>query len=222
MKPLSIFLLAGMLFTTAASVQAQEQVDKKAKTILDELSTKTKSYTSIKSEFSFTFSNKEGKVTETQNGTVYLKGDKYKLELKGQDIYSDGKTMWTHVKDAKEVQINNFDKNAKGITPQNVFTMYESGFNYKYEKEEKGQHVINLYPKSPDKEKYHTIKLMVDKVKKQITSVKVMMKDGTSQVITVKTFTPNGQMNDTMFLWDKKAHPGVEEIDLRDEPTGKN
>lgn len=216
MKSLSIFLLAGMIFTSATSIQAQDMVDKKAKTILDELSTKTKSYTSIKSEFSFSFFNREGKATETQNGIIYKKGDKYKLELKGQDIYSDGKTMWTHVKEAGEVQINTVDKNAKGVTPQTVFTLYEKGFNYKYDKEEKGQHVINLYPKSPDKEKFHTIKLMVDKVKKQITSVKVLMKDGTSQVITVKSFTPNTEMNDSMFIWDKKAHPGVEEIDLRE------
>lgn len=220
MKPTRIFLLAGMLFSMATAVQAQEQVDKKAKTILDDLSKTTKSYTTIKSEFSIQLNNKEGKATDTQTGTVYLKGDKYKLELKGQDIYSDGKTMWTHLKEPKEVQINNVEKNTKGITPQNIFTLYENGFNYKYEKEEKGQHVINLYPKNPDKEKYHTIKLMVDKAKKQITSVKVMMKDGTSQVITVKSFTPNTEMKDAMFTWDKKAHPGVEEIDLRDD-SGK-
>jgi outer membrane lipoprotein-sorting protein len=127
------------------------------------------------------------------------------------------------LKESKEVQINDVDKNAKGITPSNIFTMYESGnFKFRYDKEEKGMHTISLIPGNPDKEKYHTIKLMIDKTKKQITSMKVMMKDGTTQTYTIKTFTPNSDMKDTMFTWDQKSHPGVEPIDLRDESSAGN
>lgn len=214
MKRIKLFLLAG-LFSMAGAVHAQEPVDKKAKAILDELSAKTKSYTSIKAEFSFSINDKAGKAKETQNGTVYLKGNKYKLELKGQDIYSDGTTTWTHLKDASEVQINNAEDNAKGVTPTNIFTMYEKGFKYKFEKEENGIQTINLYPNSPDKEKYHTIKLTIDKAKQQITGMKVMMKDGTSQSYSIKSFTPNLDLKDAMFMFDKKANPGIDEVDLR-------
>ena len=214
MKRIKLVLLAG-LFSIAGVSQAQEQTDKKAKAILDELSAKTKSYSTIKAEFTYSVNDKQGKATETQGGTVYLKGDKFKLELKGQDIYSDGKTTWTHLKDAKEVQINDADNNAKGVTPTNIFTMYENGFKYKFEKEEGNTQIINLYPSSPDKEKYHTIKLTIDKAKKQITGMKVMMKDGTSQTYSIKSFTPNLELNDSIFIFDKKKHP-VDEIDLRE------
>lgn len=218
MKRSKIFLLAGLVFTMSTAVQAQQDNDPKAKAILDELSAKTKSYTTIKSDFTITLTNKQGKVTETQNGTVHLKGEKYKLLLPGQDVLSDGKYTWTYVKEAKETQKNYADKNSEGMTPTNIFTMYEKGFKCNFEKEEKGIQIINLHPLKPDGKKYHTIKLMIDKAKKQISSVKVLNKDGTTQTITIKNFTPNSEMKDTMFQWNNKDYPG-ELIELTDEPN---
>lgn len=215
MKRTKIFLLAGLIFSMGmgTAVQAQSDNDPKAKTILDELSAKTKTYSTIKTDFTIQLTNKQGKVTETQNGTVQLKGDKYKLQLPGQVILSDGKYTWTYMKEAGETQKNFADKNAEGMTPTNIFTMYEKGYKYKFEKEDKGIQVINLYPLKPDGKKYHTIKLMIDKAKKQITSVKVLNKDGTTQTITIKNFTPNTEMQDAMFQWDNKTYPS-ELVDL--------
>jgi outer membrane lipoprotein carrier protein len=221
MKTLVIAITAGLFSLNTFNSSAQEQVDKKAKLILDELSAKTKSYSTIKADFSFSVINKENKNTDTQNGSLFLKGDKYKLEIKGQEITSDGKTVWTYLKDANEVQLNNVDPNvADALNPSTIFTMYEKGFKYKFDKEE----VINgatiqtilLYPLNPDKKKFHTVKLMIDKAKKQITAMKVSMKDGNTYSYVIKNFTPNTEIKDNIFVFDKKAHPGVEEVDLRD------
>ena len=56
---------------------------------------------------------------------MYIKGDKYRLEFAGQDVISDGKTRWTYVKDANEIQIDNQRKDENAITPTNIFTLYE-------------------------------------------------------------------------------------------------
>jgi hypothetical protein len=48
MKRTKIFLLAGLIFTMGTAVEAQQDNDPKAKAILDELSAKTKTYTTIK------------------------------------------------------------------------------------------------------------------------------------------------------------------------------
>lgn len=218
----NIFLIAGALiigYTTSINAQT-EKPDLKAKGILDELSAKTKSYTSIKADFTIEMVNKEKK-TEKQDGAIQLKGDKYKLDIKGQQIICDGKTTWTYLADANEVQVNNIDPNANdGISPSNIFTIYEKGFKYKFDKEETvGAVVIQtiiLYPISPDKKKYHTVKLMIDKSKKQISSVKMMMKDGGTYTYTVKKFNPNTEIADASFVFDAKAHPGVEVVDLRE------
>lgn len=210
--------IGSCLLVLGAFTLPQEPVDKKAKGILDELSVKTKAYTTIKAEFSVTVESKDKK-KETQNGTISIKGGKYKLEISGQEIICDGKTTWTYLKDANEVQINDVDPKSDELNPSKIFTIYEKDFKYKFDKEETTGGVviqtINLYPTAPDKKKFHTVKLMIDKNKKQISSVKTLMKDGSSTTYTIKTFSPNLDMKDSNFTFDKAAHPGVEITDLR-------
>lgn len=215
-------LMSSFLFAQ----QPKEVVDAKAKAILDEVAKQTKTYTSIKTEFTSVMekqeSNTKSAVTETQSGSIQLKGTKYKLEFKGQTIFCDSKTQWTYIKESNEVQINNApDPNATdNINPVNIFTLYEKGYKYKYEKEDvvNGAKVdiINLYPTEPDKKSYHTIRLTIDKAKKQIIAVKMLNKNGTSNTITVKNFTTNTEMADTMFTFNKADYKGVEVVDLRD------
>ena len=100
-----------------------------------------------------------------------------------------------------------------------IFTIHEKGFKYTFVKEEtqngKVVQLINLIPEKPDKKNYHTIKLTIDKVKKQIISIVQLNKDGSSVTYTVKTFTPNAVVPDTTFQFDMKLHPGVTVIDMR-------
>ena len=215
-----LLLLLTILSITSATIQAQEKPDLKAKAILDDLSTKTKSYSTIRAEFTFTVEGRDKK-SETQSGILQLKGDKYKLEIKGQEIISDNKTVWTFLKDANEVQVNNVDMtSADAVNPSTIFTIYEKGFKYKFDKEEMQGNttlqIIDLYPLNPDKKKFHTVKLLIDKSKKQIAVVKIFMKDGSVVTYNVKIFTPNAEIKDTTFAFDAKAHPGVEVVDLRD------
>ncbi|MDZ4784552.1 MAG: outer membrane lipoprotein carrier protein LolA, partial [bacterium] len=131
-----------LIFTSVFAQQAKEVVDQKAKAILDEVAAKTKAYTSIKTEFESSaikkVSNTETKVSDTQTGTLQLKGEKYKLEIKGQVIICDGKTQWTYIKESNEVQVNNApDPDATDTpSPINIFTLYEKGYKYKFEKED--------------------------------------------------------------------------------------
>ncbi|MBI3501811.1 MAG: outer membrane lipoprotein carrier protein LolA [Bacteroidetes bacterium] len=233
MKMIKLFFTAVFLFVfiilsvvEGFAQMPKEVVDAKAKAILDEVAKQTKTYSTIKADFTAVTEKKEtntkSSVTDTQTGTLQLKGTKYKLEFKGQTIFCDGKTQWTYIKESNEVQINNApDPNATdNINPVNIFTLYEKGYKYKYEKEDvlNGAKVdaINLYPLDPDKKSFHTIQLFIDKAKKQITSAKIMNKNGTSNTITVKNFTTNSEMADAMFTFNKADYKGVEVVDLRD------
>lgn len=204
------------LFVTASSLSSvTAQNDPKAKAILDELSAKTKAYTSVKAEFSFT-TEKKDKTKEVQNGKIQTKGSKYKLEIPGHEIYCDGKTVWDFIKDANEVQVKDMETGGDdAVNPSTIFTIYEKGFKYKFDGEDASSQMISLFPENPDKKKYHTAKLTIDKNKKQISGIKMMMRDGTTQTYTIKSFTPNAPIADTEFTFDKKAHPGVSVEDIR-------
>ena len=225
-KRIFFFSLCALLPALIFAQMPKETVDAKAKGILDELAKQTKTYATIQADFTVITEKKESNtkstVTDTQTGTLHLKGTKYKLEFKGQTIFCDGKTQWTYIKESNEVQVNNApDPNATdNPSPVNIFTLYEKGYKYKYEKEDvlNGAKVdiINLYPLDPDKKSFHTIQLSIDKTKKQIVSAKIMNKNGTSNTITVKNFTTNTDMPDAMFTFNKADYKGVEVVDLRD------
>lgn len=215
-----IIMIVSCLAISVIAFAQEETVDAKANTILQALTKKTKSYKSIKAEFTVTTYGRDKKPTDAQNGSLTVKGGKYRLDIKNQLVICDSTTTWTFLKDANEVQINTVDPSEKSaITPSNIFTIYESGFKNHFESESKignaNVTVIDLYPKHPEKEKYHTLKLSVDKDKSQIIEVQAMMKDGTMLTYTIRSFSTNTDLPATTFKFDKKDYPGVEVEDLR-------
>ena len=216
-----IILILVSLTLSVCNSFAQDQ-DPKAKAILDDLSKVTKAYKTITSEYIFTILNKDKKQTEKQTGKVFVKGSKFKLEIPGNTIVCDGKTIWAHNKDANEVTIKNFDANNEDqLNPSKIFTLYENGYKYKYEKEEKVGaalcHVIILYPSvKPEKKKFHTIKIFVDKTKKQVARLMMMMKDGTTQSYDIKTYKPNAEIADNVFVFDLKPFKADQITDERE------
>ncbi len=209
-----------LLLLSSSVVWGQDQ-DPKAKTILDDVSKTTKAYKTITAEYTLTSVNKDKKQTDKQSGKIQLKGTKFKLEIPGNTIVCDGKTVWTHNKDAQEVTIKNFEPNHEdGIDITNIFTLYEKGFKYKYDKEEKvngvNLSVINLVPSvKPEKKKYHTIKLYIDKNKKQVKQIKMLMKDSGTQTYELKSITPNTDIPDANFIFDTKNFKPDQIVDER-------
>jgi len=204
MKRLVNALLLLVITTSAVVVQDQ---DPKAKVILDDVSKATKAYKTITTEYILTVTNKEKKQTDKQTGKIQVKGNKFRLEITGNTIICDGKTVWTYNKAANEVSIKNYEPDANdAMDPTKIFTMYENGFKYKYDKDEAKLTIINLYPSvKPEKKKYHTIKLYIDKAKKQVKKLTMLMKDGGTQTYEVKTMTPDIDLSDTLFTFDTKA-----------------
>ena len=219
LKKLILILSLGL--GTFSLFAQEETVDPKAKAILESLDKKTKTYKTIKAEFTLTLSGKDGKAPDIQKGTLWVKGSKYKLDIKNQTVFCDSSTTWTYLKDANEVQINNVDPNSdKGnISPTTIFNFYEKGFKSHFDKEGKIGNVISeeiyLYPRHPEKEKFHTMILFIDKLKNEVIKVKVMMKDGSSQVYTIDKFVTNNDIPDSDFKFNAKDYPGVDVEDLR-------
>lgn len=210
--------LIAIVLTTFFAFNISAQEDAQAKGILDKLSKKTKAYTSIKAVFQYTIINKKEGVNEIQEGSILLKGNKYVLSIKGQDVISDGKTVWTYIKESEEVHINSIsaDENDGTFSPNKLFTLYETGFKYKFVEEKNNIYNINLYPKDAAAKSFHRIALFIDKLKDQINEVKVYGKDGGEMTYKIKSFTTNTVIADSQFTFDKTKHPKVEIIDLRD------
>ena len=218
------------VLTFAQPAPADPNYDPKAKTILDEVSKTAKAYSSITATFSITVKQANG-TSDVKNGSVVMKSGKYKIVIenkvkdviKKEEYYNDGTTTWVYSEKDKEVTIDNAPdptkKKSETITPNDIFTIHEKGFKYTYVKEEtqngKVVQIINLFPEKPEKKNYHTVKLTIDKAKKQIINVVFLNKDGSSTTYNVKTFTPNSEVSEATFKFDTKLHPGVAIVDMR-------
>lgn len=213
MKKVFCFLLIVIMYF---NLPAQ---DHKAKTVLDKVSAKNKEFKSIKAEFTFSMDNKEEDIHDESEGSIILMGDKYRLKIMGADNYFDGKTLYTHMIDAEEVNITEPEEDEEGgLDPSKIFTIYENGFTYEYVKEDTqnniSYHIIDLFPKDTEKEYTH-IRLRINKVKNQIESLESIGKDGNNINIKLKNLKPNLTFSAADFIFDPKLHSEVEINDMR-------
>jgi len=209
-----------LFFTFCFLVSIGQDQDPKAKLILDDLSKNTKTYKTILAEVAFTMYNKEKKAIEKpQIWKIQVKGQKFRLEIPGTSIVCDGVTLWNYNKDAKEVTIKTFDPLSDEQNPSKIFTMYETGYKYTYDTEKKvglvNCSVINLFPAiKPEKKKFHTVKLSIDKIKKQMIQLIMLMKDGGTQVYDIRSLKTNSDLADKLFVFDTK---GLKPDQINDE-----
>ncbi len=208
-------LLTGMAFAQTNPTKN----DPEAKKILDAVSAKFKTYTSVQASFTYKVENAAGKALSTKNGTILMKGTKYRLSFGGQEIFCNGTTVWNYEKGANEVTINTVDPAAGTITPQKLFSnFYDKDFYYTLNGEKKiGNKVVQEIQMTPvDKKKsFHTVYLQIDKASQSIYSTKVLENGGSRYSYTVTSMKTNVPAADNQFVFDKSKYPGVNVEDLR-------
>ena len=199
-----------LMFLFPCVIFAQDQ---KAKTILDQLSNKTKSYTSIKAKFTNTFSSTVTDINESQSGTLYLKGDAYRLEMEAQTIICDGETNWIYLPDDEEVNITEIDDEENELNPSKIFTIYENGYKYKFVREDGKNYHIDLFPEESGP--FTKVELFINKSKMQISSFTMIDKQGSHFKYVIDSFVTNKEMNNDFFMFKTSDYPNVDVIDLR-------
>ncbi|AMR33768.1 gliding motility protein [Mucilaginibacter sp. PAMC 26640] len=226
MKKICLIILTSIFAFTSAFAQK----DKEATAILNKLSQQYRTYDAVKTDFSLLIDNEQAKIKQTQTGTLLAKSktNKYKVTIYEngsaaksnvtQEIISDGKSQWTYLKDANEVQLADADNSEEGFNPAKIFTMYEKGYKYLYTGQQKIgakiYQVIDLTPEQAGKT-FFKVRLMVDKVKNQLYSAMIFDKNGSHYTYTLRSFASVKSVSDASFAYNKKDHPGAELVDLR-------
>jgi len=170
--------------------------------------------------FEYSYSTEDEGLIQTNTGNVTVKGDKYRLTLNDQEIFNDGKTVWTLIKSSKykEVTINNVEDDADELTPSNVYNIYKKGYLSKLigSREINGvtAHEILLTSDKPNA-RFKKIKLYVDKVKNEILAWEIQDDVGGTFKYTFKELNPNVQIVDDYFVFIVSENQDVDVIDLR-------
>ena len=217
-KYLFILLIAAFSFK---GMNAQK--DPEAKKILDRVSARSHADFPIQVSFEYIYEDLMEKQTTTQNGTLIIEENKFRLSVGESLVYCDGITVWNYLSSANEVYISDAETDDQMdeffiSDPSDLFTFYQEGFKYRLtgEIEYQGQNYseINIYPEDLDKD-YHTVKLLVNKKDNQIFSAEAYGKHGANHTVILTGYQGKVRTDDKTFVFDPAAHPGVEVVDTR-------
>jgi outer membrane lipoprotein-sorting protein len=213
----SIFLLSSI--GAIAQPKGMGKNDGDAKKILDAVSAKFRTFKSATAKFNLKIENSSGKILGSKSGIVNMKGQKYRVSITGQEIFSDGNTTWTYDKSANEVQINKVDRSANTITPQKMFTnFYDKDFLYKTNPDIKigGKTMQEIELTPIDKSKtFFKVLVAVDRTTQTIKQTKIFEKNGNRYTYGITSLLTNRNLQENLFVFDAKKYPKVEIIDLR-------
>jgi len=212
-----LLLIVTISITIFGFAQETDKGDKKSREVLNRLTAKTEAYGTIKAEFNYKMKNIEADINESTEGTLFVKGDKYRLLIAGQLVISDGVTIWTYIADAEEVQINSVEDSEESITPSNLLTSYNDDYKSKCVREtfQYGTtvHVIDLTP--IEGKSYYKVGVIIDKEKDQLMEITIYDKNGSTYSYILNSFIPNIELDDTKFLFNADDYPDAEIVDMR-------
>ena len=213
-----IAILISFLIVYVMPISAQQ--DNRAKEYLDKSSEAFSKAGNMTIDFTINIKDTRNKITESFDGIINLKEQKFCLNIPGMEIWFDGKTQWVLQKDWGEVTITQPNEaEIQTINPTTIFEVYKSGCNYKYIGEKtntKGQkvHEVELIPQSKKSE--------MTKITMQIKAsdflpslLHVVYKNDIENVIHLNKYQKNLELKDDLFVFDAKKYSNVEIIDLR-------
>lgn len=190
------------------STQAQ---DKKAKSLLDQVTAKVKSYNNIVIDFKYSLNNSKENINQDSKGNVTLKGNQYVLNFMGMTKIYDGKKTYTIVPEDEEINISTVnEKDDSAITPSKMLTFFNSGYKYSMNilQNVRGRKIqyIKLIPTDP-KDQRKEILLGIDVQTKHIYNLIETGKKGTKTTLTVNSFKTNQPLSKNQFTFVASKYP---------------
>ncbi len=202
---------------------AYGQNDPQAEKILADVASKFKMYQSVAIDFKVIVSDLQDKSESEHQGKLWVKGNKYKLEIPEQEIYFDGTRIYQYMPEVKEVNVtvpdpNEEDGDLQLMNPQSILNISSKSFKSNLVKEttqdNRKVYEIDLYPVQLKTSQYSRIRLCVEKNTAQIVSLKAFLKNGTRYALSFSKYNVSQVLPDNLFIFDRAAHPEVEVIDL--------
>lgn len=215
-------LLCGSMYAQSgnasnAKTQTNKYVDQTSVDILDAIYKKMTAYSNVYVQFTFR-TEKGGTTLDEMKGSIYVKGNQYKLITKEQQVYCDAHNVWTYMPEQKEVSIAPFDStDTEQLNPLQMVKDYKKNYRSNFIRDENRRgvwvQIIDLIPKKASS--IAKVRLVSDKAKKQIVNVVVYEKDGTMYNYLVDKFLVNQSLPANAFTFNTANYPDVDVIDMR-------
>jgi outer membrane lipoprotein carrier protein len=211
-----MYCLSFLLILFGGVTQAQYDAD--AKEVLDNMSAKYKSIDSFTATIIYTLDNEEDDIHDSFQGEIGIKGDKFKMHAKEQEIIINEGDVWTYLADENEVNIDNYSPDEEDITPSNIYSIYQKGYKYMLFGQEtlegKLYQVVDLSPEDKDSD-YFRIRLYIGSSDSILKKFTMYAQSGNKYSYNINDFDQKAALADSYFVFDPSKYDDVEVIDLR-------
>lgn len=206
-----------IMIVCISAVQAQSK-NKRASEILEQVTEKTKSYNSIEMEFDYRMENPNANINELTQGKVLVSGDKYRLDIAGQLVITDGETIWTVIEDAGEVQINEVFEDDDSFSPTKILSDYSEDYKSKLDPKVEelngmGVYLLELMPK--EEKTFQNVNLFIKRDEMQPYRMEIYDYNGSVYTYTITSFKTDVGVSDSDFTFSEDEFPDFDVIDMR-------
>jgi len=208
------WILALLLFSFwGVQAQSKKQAEKLVESVINQIA----SYNNFVADLSYTMVNTEMDIDEKKTGKIYVSGDKYRIEMPGQTIISDGKTLWTYLEDSQEVMVSNMEDNDESISPTKILTSYDKNYDARFSKDAtyKNSNLKLVELKPTEGKNFEKMSVLINQKKLELENFSVYDKNGNVFTYHIINMKPNTDLPADTFTFDSKKHPGVEVVDMR-------
>ena len=195
-------LIVALLF--GGALQAKNGAEELMKKTLD----KVNSYHNFKADLSYTMDNKQMNIHEKKVGTIFVEGDKFRIAMAGQIIISDGKNVWTVIKDSKEVMLNSVDpSNPSSFSPTAILKRY-ADYKVKLDKHASKGHLKILLLTSKKETTFKKVTITIEEPGLLLKSISLYDQQGNVFTYHISHFQSNVKVPAGTFTFRPQDFPG--------------
>lgn len=207
-------VLVALLF-----VGATEGMGQQATAILDKANSAYENSNGLRARFTMQVRSDIQNVSESFEGTVDIKGDKFVLKTPDMITWFDGTTQWSYVDRNEEVNVTAPTGDELRMTnPALLLRSYKKDFTAAYKGEStapsgKAAYEVELTPKK--KGDILKVELQIEKLSGLPAAITVLAKNGLRNTIRISKMETGINQPDQFFVFNEKEYPQAEIIDLR-------
>lgn len=203
-----------ILIGFTGKAQAQD-----AQAILDKAAQMYEQSNGIKANFAIHSVVPQQNISESFEGIIEMKGDKFKLETPDMITWYDGQTQWVYVMRNDEVNVSTPSGDELQLTnPAVLLRQYKKGFSVQYKgtsttRQAKSAYDITLMPKK--KSDIQQIDLQIEKMSNIPAAITITDKNKATVSIYISKWETGKNQADSFFSFNESDYPDAEIIDLR-------
>lgn len=185
-------------------------------TVLERVQEKYESIDALRVRFTQKTESEFSKRSTRATGTLYLQGNKFRIETLSQTLVTDGTTTWIYTPSENQVVINDFVDDGQTLTPDEIFYDYPERYNVAametVEQDGETYYIMDLTPKSADSA-YRAARAHVRAQDAMITRLRLTDQNGSTVIFNLTEIQLNPSLSADQFTFD--APDDAEIVDLR-------